>query len=632
MKKRSAIPSKPGDVGRISPRKKSEPPPPDGRLTKDAVSGHPKDNEGGALAWLDALFEKSQDAVFIGDTALSIDATNRAASLLTGYSKHELLHLQISDVLDEADRYNLAASHDFLMTGEEIRRHACLCRKDGSHAEIEVVHRLVNISSTRYLHTIMHDVGERTRLEQACQESEERLRALINAMTDVVCFKDGTGRWLVANDASNRLFGLSDIDYRGKTDVELAGMRLEHRESLVECAKSDEQAWQKGAAIRFDEQIVQADGGKSMYDVVKVPLFHRNGTRKGLVVVARDMTEPGHAERKLRLLAQTITSTRDGIAIADLTSTILFVNDAFLKMYGYAEEELLGNSLAMLYAPGPSESQADEVFTATLGGGWYGDIEHRRRDGSMFPVELLTSVVRNDEGEPVALVGVSRDITERKRAEAQIRTSLREKEVLLKEIHHRVKNNLQIVSSLLSLQSDHVTNPEMLRLFKESQDRVRSMALIHEKIYHSVDLAAINFAEYIRDLAAHLFRSYGSISPGVKFELDAEDISIGLDKAIPCGIIVNELISNCLKYAFRDGGEGRILVRLHLDEVRTVTLVVKDDGAGIPVGFDFRKTDSLGLQLVTMLAEQLQGTIEMKSGAEGSRAFRGTEFTIAFSL
>ena len=584
-----------------------------------------------ALDWQEAIFETSQDAVFVGDEALRIDIVNRAASMLTGYAREELLGMHVSDLFDAAGRSVLCASHDRLLTGEEIRQESRLFRKDGSTVETEIVHRLVSISGTQYVHTIVHDVTARVRLEQALQESEERLRVLINAMTDMVCFKDASGRWLVANDAEVRVFDLHGIDYRGKTDLELAELCPVHRQEFLHGMKSDEEAWQNRKVTRSDEVMVEADGRRTVYDVIKVPLFHEHGIRKGLVVVGRDITERDHAERKLRLLAQTIASTRDGVAITDLKSVMLFVNDAFLKIYGYTEEELLGNPMVMLYAADPQGAKADEVLSATLGGGWYGEVGHRRKDGSSFPVELLTSVVRNDEGDPVALVGISRDITERKRAEEQIRTSLREKEVLLKEIHHRVKNNLQIVSSLLSLQSEHIADPDTLRLFKESQDRVKSMALIHEKLYQSSNLAAVNFAEYLRELAAHLFRSHGGAKRGVMFELVADDVSLGLDKAIPCGIIVNELISNCLKYAFPDGRKGKVRVGLRLDDSRLVTLTVSDNGVGVPAGLDFRNTDSLGLQLVSLLAVQLKGKISMAVGGNGSAASEGTEFTIVFS-
>ena len=218
-----------------------------------------------------------------------------------------------------------------------------------------------------------------------------------------------------------------------------------------------------------------------------------------------------------------------------------------------------------------------------------------------------------------------REISERMRAEKQIKASLREKEVLLKEIHHRVKNNLQVISSLLNLQSRYIEDQSVLELFQESQNRVRSMALIHEKLYRSQDLARINFAEYIRNLATHLVRSYRANSGPVSLKVDANDVSLSIDAAVPCGLIINELVSNSLKYAFKDGREGEIRIELRSDRDRQVTLIVADNGVGFPKDLDFRYTESLGMQLVNTLTNQLDGTVELHSNG-------GTEFKITFTL
>ena len=215
------------------------------------------------------------------------------------------------------------------------------------------------------------------------------------------------------------------------------------------------------------------------------------------------------------------------------------------------------------------------------------------------------------------------EITRRLEAEGRIRTSLREKEVLLKEIHHRVKNNLQIISSLLNLQTGQIEDERAEALFRESQDRIRSMALIHERLYQSEDLARVDFAEYIRSLVGYLVRSYSAEAGSVRVETEVDDVSLGIDSAIPCGLIVNELVSNALKYAFPEGREGRIYVQLREARDGGYRLVVSDDGVGFPEGLDFRMTESLGLQLVTTLLDQLEGRIELDS-------CKGTRFTMTF--
>ncbi len=218
---------------------------------------------------------------------------------------------------------------------------------------------------------------------------------------------------------------------------------------------------------------------------------------------------------------------------------------------------------------------------------------------------------------------VRQELAERKRAEEQVRASLKEKEMLLKEIHHRVKNNLQVISSLLYLQSENIEDAPALEMFQESRNRVRSMALVHKKLYRSGDLARVDFAEYIRDLAMHLFRSYGVSSNVIKLKINVYDVSVGIDTAVPCGLILNELISNSLKHAFPNSREGEIHIELRSDSDDEVTLIVGDNGIGFPKDLDFRNTTSLGLQLVNTLTNQIEGTVELdRSG--------GTEVIIRF--
>jgi two-component sensor histidine kinase/GAF domain-containing protein len=214
------------------------------------------------------------------------------------------------------------------------------------------------------------------------------------------------------------------------------------------------------------------------------------------------------------------------------------------------------------------------------------------------------------------------EIAERKRAEEKIQASLREKEVLLKEIHHRVKNNMQVISSILNLQSKHIEDEQTLKMFRNGQGRIRSMALVHEKLYESEDLAKIDFGEYIRSTTSYLF-SLHRISEAVRLNIDIEDIFLDINTAIPCGLIINELVSNALKYAFPDGREGEIRVGLYSDKDGKFALIIKDNGIGFPKDMDFRNTGSLGMQLVIMLTEQIEGTVELDRS-------EGTAFTITF--
>lgn len=204
---------------------------------------------------------------------------------------------------------------------------------------------------------------------------------------------------------------------------------------------------------------------------------------------------------------------------------------------------------------------------------------------------------------------------QRRRAEDHLRVSLVEKEVLLKEIHHRIKNNLQIVSSLLNLQLPNLQDPTARAHFRDSQNRIRTMALIHERLYRSDDLARIDFAPYLKELTGHLLSSYDVQQNGVTINLEADNISLDIDTAIPCGLLIHELVSNALKYAFPDGRRGTIGVEMRCSGDGHYRLVVRDDGVGMPEGMDYTKTTSLGLRLVNSLTRQLGGTLEVHARA-----------------
>jgi two-component sensor histidine kinase len=230
----------------------------------------------------------------------------------------------------------------------------------------------------------------------------------------------------------------------------------------------------------------------------------------------------------------------------------------------------------------------------------------------------------------IAIVGffsvfiLIRAITERKRAEGQLKASLKEKEALISEIHHRVKSNLQVISSLLKLQSEYIHDEQVLDVLKQSRNRIKTIALIHEKLYQSKDVVRIDFADYVRSLSAYLFRLYEVSSDAIALKIEASEVSLGINAAIPCGLIVSELVSNSLKHAFPAGKEGEIHIEFNSDKDNQFTLIVGDNGVGLQKDLDFRKAKSLGLQLVNMLVDQLGSTIEVDRSD-------GTTFKITFT-
>ena len=246
------------------------------------------------------------------------------------------------------------------------------------------------------------------------------------------------------------------------------------------------------------------------------------------------------------------------------------------------------------------------------------DVENEQRTYDMRSSSLV-----DWRGRITHRIIVARDITERRKAEEQIKASLREKEVLLQEIHHRVKNNLQIVSSLLNLQSSYIKDKKYANMFKESRNRIQTMALIHEKLYKSENLAEIDFREYVRTLISVLFHSHGVTTHKVEPKIEIEDVLLSVDTAIPCGLIINELVSNCLKHAFPGDRKGEITIGLRAVN-GALELLVSDNGVGLPDDIDFKNTETLGLRLVTILAEdQLKGKILVDRR-------NGTAFRITF--
>jgi len=233
-------------------------------------------------------------------------------------------------------------------------------------------------------------------------------------------------------------------------------------------------------------------------------------------------------------------------------------------------------------------------------------------------VEISLSPLETDQGKLITTA--IRDATERKRREKELRASLREKEALLKEVHHRVKNNLAVVSDLLYLQSTYTNDAQALKLFQDSQDRVRSLALVHETLYRFDNFAALDFSEYARSLVESLVQSYALPDSRIRWNIKLDSVDVGVETAVPCGLILNELITNAIKHAFPNRREGEIEITLQVQNAGYATLQVNDDGVGIPSDMDVRMTKSLGLRLIRTLTRQIDGEFQFLPVGAGTRA------------
>ncbi len=447
--------------------------------------------------------------------------------------------------------------------------------------------------------------------EKALWKSEEKYRFLVENSKEVILIISKKGRILFANRPALESFGYSEEEVTGKPIT-----RFLARDCIGKALKAVAREF-LGKPYPEIEIKAKAKSGEIRNLVVaagSTPIYH-NGKLSGIMISATDITEHKRVEDKLRrsemVYRALFEHASDAVFLMNLEGVHMAVNKKAADMLGYSREELVGKSYKEIVAASEIGNATDRL-NGLLEGRSFPLYERffRKKDGSEFPVEINVSVVRDPENKPLFIQSIVRDITERKRADEKVRASLREKEILLQEIHHRVKNNMQIISSLHKLQSSTIKDKEALEIFKSIQNRVKSMALIHEKLYQSDNFARVDLAEYVRSLVSYLSSSHALCQPGIKFYVDIKNVFLDINTAVPCGLIINELVSNALRHAFVDGKKGEIRIRMQPLNEKEVELSVSDNGIGLPENLDFRKTNSLGLHLVTLLAEnQLHGKV-----------------------
>jgi len=362
-------------------------------------------------------------------------------------------------------------------------------------------------------------------------------------------------------------------------------------------------------------------------------VFDEDGHLLCLQGFITDITERKKAEEEL------VKSEREKSAIFATISehvlelrpdlTVVWANRAAMEALGGKENEVIGRKCYELWFGRKQPCSVCPLIAASQSG-------HPERAESVTPDgrwwHMSAYPLKNEKGETTLIIEVSLDITDRKKAEEAIKQSLQEKEILLKEVHHRVKNNLQVISSILNLQSTLLTDPQARAAIRECQHRIKSMAMVHEKLYRAGDLARIDLAGYLSSLARSIFLEHQLNSDRIKLHLEIESVDLDLNVAVPLGLILNELITNAFVHAFPTGREGNIWVSFKKRPDDLVELRVKDDGVGFPPGLDFKKSESLGLVIINTLVEQIGGQLEMKPGEkrEAGTGVSGTEFCLTF--
>ncbi|AUB56133.1 MULTISPECIES: sensor histidine kinase [Methanobacterium] len=450
------------------------------------------------------------------------------------------------------------------------------------------------------------------------------LKSIVGHTEDAIVGLDLDGTILTWNPAAKVIYGYTESEVVGSSVSILIPPYNADEISLI-------LAWIKsGERVTHYETLRRRKDGSIVNVSLSVsPIKDSAGKVIGASSIARDITTSKKMELELQeseeKFREVFNNANDAIVLHPIKpdgspDNFIEVNDVACKRLGYNREELLGMNPRDINNEETIRQIPRRMEKIIRNGNSTFEAVNLTRDGVEIPVEVSAHIF-NLRGEKMVL-SILRDITRRKESEAQLLQSLNEKELLLKEIHHRVKNNLMVISSLLNLQSKYIKDKAALEVFRESQNRARSMALIHTMLYQSTDLKCINFGDYIAKLTSELFRTYIT-QDNIDLNLDVGEVLLDINTSIPLGLIVNELVSNSLKHAFPHGEKGEVTVRFHKVNDH-FTFQVSDTGIGFPSDLDYQRTNSLGMRLVNTLTDQLDGEIELDTT-------RGTSFTINFS-
>jgi len=503
-----------------------------------------------------------------------------------------------------------------------------IMKNDGSYIWVEDTMFSVVTGQRKYWTGFFIDVSDRKYAEEKLKETSTRLTTIVDNLTNLTVYEIGSGKNYISENVE-KLTGIPSEKFMN--DKTLFGSII-HPSDFAQINKNI-RSWNKNGAkgvLSSELRIIRENGDIVWIEDHMFKVKNDKGEEflSGIMI---DITDKKNTLEKIQdteIRLSTVLSNLPRIVIYQSGKEKNFISENISEMIGYAPEEILKDKLffssimhkddlkivkKMLSEWKVIKNRKDVLIT---------EYRLRKKDGDYIWIEDHIFEVIPANQKPY-LSGILIDITERKLTEQKITQSLKEKEILLKEIHHRVKNNLQVVSSLLKLQSQYIKEGQASNILLESQNRVRSMALVHQKLYQSEDFARVNFGDYVQQLAINLLNVYKIQNRIIGLNFKSDDIFIGVDVAIPCGLIINELVTNGLKYAFNGHDSGQIDIYLKNCNKGCYNIIVKDNGIGFPDNLNFRNTKTLGLQLVNTLVNQIDGNIEMESK-------NGTSFKISF--
>jgi PAS domain S-box-containing protein len=576
------------------------------------------------------IYDNAPDMFVSVDTATAkIRQCNLTLLKELGYSKEEVVGQPIymvyhPDSLEEAKKVFAT----FTTTGKVKDAELQLRRKDGTRIDVSL-----NVSAVRDAdgnivesRSIWRDISEPKRMECELRESEEKLRLTIENSPIGVCTVDLNGIFVETNPAYEKITGYSKEELRELSIYDLTHPddRPKNRNLFQDMTSN------KSAGFKFEKRYIRKNGSEISVLVHAQAVHDAAGkTMFGLAMID-DITERKQTENALlksenqyRLLAD---NTLDVIWTMNMELEFTYVNPVVSNVFGHTPEEWIGSKLQEhcdeKYFFQMAQVITKEIARGPASSGVIFETVMLKKNREPIPFEIHGKAIFNENGDPVALQGVTRDITERVHAQDKIKNSLAEKETLLREIHHRVKNNLQVISSMLSLQSRKIKGTPEADLLQESRSRIQTMAQIHESLYRSTDLRHVNLEDYITSISKNLFRMNKADASRVSLDIDIASVLLEIEQAIPCGMIINELLSNSLSHAFAKKKKGKIKIRL-LEEKDRFTLSYEDNGIGFPEGFTPESSDTLGMKLVKTFVLQLRGDLEYESND-------GVQFKIVF--